>query len=79
MDLKAYLKSLTFEQRRDFAKRCGTSLDYLWQIANGVRTPKAALAVTISRESGGAVGCEGLLKGLDWEYLRAQAMDAARA
>jgi DNA-binding transcriptional regulator YdaS (Cro superfamily) len=78
-DLKTYLESRTPQERRALAQRCGTSVDYLWQIANGLRTPKAALAVAISRESAGAVRCERLLPGVDWDYLRGQATNAARA
>ena len=70
MTLLDYLKTLSAQQRKNFAARCGTSVDYLWQIANGVRTPKAQLAVDISRESGGAVLCSALLPGVDWAYLR---------
>lgn len=70
MDLTSYLESLKLDARRDFARRCGTSLEYLRQIAAGVRTPKAQLAVAISRESDGMVTCESLMPDLDWAYLR---------
>lgn len=56
--------------RDDFARRCGTSPDYLLQIGYGNRKPKAALAVAIERESAGAVRCEQLLPDVDWHYLR---------
>ena len=70
MNLTEYLESLAVDARRAFARRCGTSLEYLRQIAAGIRTPKAQLAITISRESGGLVTCESLLPGIDWAYLR---------
>lgn len=70
MNLLDYLQSLDLDQRKTFAKRCDTSLDYLWQIANGIRTPKVQLAVSISRESGGKVPCEKLLPDVDWGYVR---------
>lgn len=72
LNLLAYLQSLNYEERRSFAARCGTSLDYLWQIANAARTPKAQLAVRISRESSGVIPCEKLLPEVDWAYLRQQ-------
>lgn len=70
MRLGPYLDSLSVDERKAFARRCGTSLDYLRQIAAGIRTPKAQLAIAISRESGGIVSCEVLLPDLDWAYLR---------
>lgn len=74
MNLTCYLDGLAADRRREFARRCGTSLEYLRQIASGARKPKAQLAVTISRESGGVVQCETLLPGLDWAYLRSLAL-----
>lgn len=70
MRLGPYLDSLSVDERKAFARRCGTSLDYLRQIAAEIRTPKAQLAIAISRESGGMVACEVLLPDLDWAYLR---------
>lgn len=70
MRLGPYLDSLSVDERKAFARRCGTSLDYLRQISAEIRTPKAQLAVTISRESRGLVAVETLLPGVDWAYLR---------
>lgn len=70
MNLTAYLESLPVDARREFARRCNTSLEYLRQIAAGLRTPKVQLAVAISRESGGQVSCESLMPDVDWRYLR---------
>jgi DNA-binding transcriptional regulator YdaS (Cro superfamily) len=70
MKLHDYMLSLDREQRIDFAARCQSSVEYLMQIAYGYRTPKAQLAVSIERESAGAVPCEELLPDVDWKYLR---------
>lgn len=67
-----FLKALPAAARADFAARCGTSVDYLFQIAYGNRKPKAALAVAIERETEGKVRCEALLPDVDWAYLRGQ-------
>jgi DNA-binding transcriptional regulator YdaS (Cro superfamily) len=75
MRLTDYLKSLSAQERKDFADRCETSLDYLWQVANGVRTPKTKLAVAITRESAGRVPCAMLLQDVDWDYLRQHLME----
>jgi len=68
--LTTYLESLTPDARRDFARRCQTSLEYLRQVAAGIRTPKVQLAVAISRESGGMVPVQAVMPGVDWDYLR---------
>jgi len=70
VELTVYLESLSVDARRELASRCGTSLEYLRQIAAGIRTPKVQLAIAISRESDGAVSCESLLPNVDWNYLR---------
>lgn len=56
MDLGPYLKSLPDEAaRRDFAKRCKTTLPYLMQVAGGFRAGSPALAKRIAKESDGRV------------------------
>lgn len=77
MSLLEYLKPLTKEQRADFAKRCDTSVEYLYQIAYGNRTPKVELAIDIERESARKVTCETLLPDVDWAYLRSRKAKAA--
>ncbi len=71
-----FLKSMSAQERTHFAARCETSVDYLFQIANGRRSPKAALAIAIERESGGKVTCEALLPGADWAYMRKTGIEA---
>lgn len=79
MTLLDYLKSLPAAERENFAVRCGTSVEYLFQVAYGNRKPKAALAIAIERESARAVSCGTLLPDLDWDYLRASAKSAKKA
>jgi DNA-binding transcriptional regulator YdaS (Cro superfamily) len=71
MSLLDFLKPLSGADRAGLAARCGTSIDYLFLIAYGHRKPKAALAISIERESGGKVRCEELLPDADWAYIRA--------
>lgn len=71
MQLLEHLKSLAAGEREALAVACGTSVDYLFQIAYGHRKPKAALAVAIERYTAGVVRCEILLPEVDWAYLRA--------
>jgi DNA-binding transcriptional regulator YdaS (Cro superfamily) len=70
MQLLEFLKGLTKPDREAFAAKCGTSVDYLFQIAYGERTPKVGLVVAIERESLRQVRCEELLPEVDWKYLR---------
>lgn len=77
MQLLDYLRSMTPEAREDFARRCGTSPDYLLQIGYGNRRPKIALAVSIERESACQIRCEQLLPEVDWIYLRQSAQQQA--
>lgn len=70
MDLKQYIAPMSLEQRQAFAKRCGTSAGYLIQLAGRHRKPSPTLAVTIERETKGAISCEELLPDMDWAYLR---------
>lgn len=72
MKLIDYLKSLSRQERDALASHCGTSSDYLFQLAYGKRTPKAELAVAIDRASDGAVPCDELLPDVDWDYVRRQ-------
>jgi DNA-binding transcriptional regulator YdaS (Cro superfamily) len=55
MDLKTYLAPLDAEQRDLFASRCGTTRGHLQNVMYGVRHCATDLAVSIERESAGAV------------------------
>lgn len=71
MNLINYLKSIPRETRDTFAERCGTSFEYLRQVAYGNRVCREALAINIERESAGTVTCEELCPdGVDWAYIR---------
>ena len=65
-----FLKSLTRADRESFAQRCDTTVEYLFQIGYGRRTPKVGLVVAVERESTAKVRCEDLLPDVDWAYLR---------
>ncbi len=70
MPLKKYFKTLSKDQKEDFAQRCETTVDYLKLIIFGVRSCTAKLAIDIDRESNGAVKCEELCPDADFKYLR---------
>lgn len=63
--------------RAAFAERCGTSFDYLRQIAYGERTCRESIAINLERESLGALRCEVLRPDVDWAYLRSSASTPA--
>ena len=49
-----------------FAKRCGTSVEYLGQIAYGFRVSSPGMAAMIERASHGCVTCEELNPNFNW-------------
>ncbi|QDD65562.1 hypothetical protein EJD96_16055 [Herbaspirillum seropedicae] len=71
MRLLEYIKTLPRGEREQFAARCGTSFEYLRQVAYGNRPCREFLAINIERESGQVVRCEELCpEGVDWAYIR---------
>lgn len=70
MKLRAYILTIPKSERNAFAKRCGTSLGMLQQVAYGARSSGEKLAIAIERESSRAVTCEELRPDVDWAYLR---------
>jgi DNA-binding transcriptional regulator YdaS (Cro superfamily) len=72
MDLLHYLSPMSAADRASFAKKCGTSLAYLRQVAYGNKNCGAELAINIDRESGGEVLLEQLCPAPDWEYVQAK-------
>ena len=70
MTLSECLKTMDKEGLEAFAKRCGTSVGQLKQVAYGNRRASAGLAVCLDRETGGVILCEALRPDIDWAYLR---------
>lgn len=68
-----YINSIPVSEREAFAKRCGTTFDYLRQIAYGNRTCSAELAIDLERESQGVLKCETLNTRADWDFVRKRA------
>lgn len=58
MRLLDYYKTLTADEKADFARRVGTSTAYLSQLAHGHRSPGWVMALAIIKESGGKVSSE---------------------
>ena len=70
MGLNEYTKDFTRQQKQEFAEKVGSSWGYLSHVISGRRQASASLAIDIERESGGAVTCEEICEGADWEYIR---------
>lgn len=70
MTLSEYLKTMDKEGLDGLARRCGTSVGQLKQVAYGNRRASAGLAVSLDRETGGEILCESLRPDIDWGYLR---------
>lgn len=67
--LRAYLETLDPTARREYAKRAGTSHNYLKKrICIGHIS--AELAINLDRESGGQVPAESTAPDADWKYIR---------
>lgn len=76
MTLKDFYLSLSSEERIFLATRCDTTLGHLRNVAYG-KPCGEKLAVSIERESKGAVRCEDLRPDVDWAYLRGTEKEAA--
>lgn len=70
MTLSEYLKTMDKDGLESLARRCGTSVGQLKQVAYGNRRASAGLAVSLDRETGGGIRCESLRPDIDWAYLR---------
>lgn len=71
MKLIDYLNAIPVEARDSFAKRCGTSFDYLRQIGYGNRPCPDKIAINLERESNRILVCEELCPETDWAFVRA--------
>jgi DNA-binding transcriptional regulator YdaS (Cro superfamily) len=69
--LKAYLDALpNVAAKADFAKRCGTTWNYLRLVPYGLKTAGESLAINIERESAGKIRVEDLRPDVDWAVVR---------
>lgn len=69
-----YLNAMPVAEREQFAKRCGTSFDYLRQVGYGNRACTETLAINLERESNRTLQCETLCPKADWAFIRATAV-----
>ena len=70
MELLQHLKNTPIAKREKFARKCGTTLGYLLQVAYKRKHCGEALAINIDRETRGVVSCEELNQKADWAYIR---------
>jgi DNA-binding transcriptional regulator YdaS (Cro superfamily) len=68
--LRQYVNSLSPRARESFARRCGTTIEYLRKAISIGSTFSAKLTISIERESGGVVRCEDVDPSADWAFLR---------
>lgn len=74
--LKRFLSQKSIDERNHFAKVCGTTLGNLQQIIYVNKKCSAELAIQIDKASNGKVSCDLLCPGADFNYLRAQILNA---
>lgn len=72
-ELRDFVLSLSQDERRNFADKCGTTTGMLLQIYCGNRKCNPTLAIEIDKHSGGLVKCDVLCPDVDFDYLRQQA------
>lgn len=65
-----YLSQIPAAEREAFARRCGTTLNYLRKAASVGQRLGESLCIAIERESARAVRCEQIRPDVDWAYLR---------
>jgi len=81
-ELRAYLKSLTAEDRVAFALRSGTTVGYLQKAISTSQRLSAQICINLELESGRAVVCEQLrpdIRWAEWEQLRSTVAAPAQA
>lgn len=76
MELKSYLRGVPIDEREEFARRCGTTLNFLRLVAYRNKTPNAELCIGIARETRGAVPVTELRPDLDWAWAAAEQVAA---
>lgn len=68
--LRSYLNSLTPADQSLFARRCGTTIEYLRKAISKGQVFRSALCINIERESGGIVTCDDLDPKANWAFIR---------
>lgn len=57
-------------EREKLAKRAGTTVAYLLQLAYGYKRASVQKCIAIEKATKGAVRCETLRPDIDWAYLK---------
>lgn len=70
MNILDYLKPMNMTERDGFARRCGTTLGHLLNVAYDCKPCSPGLAMAIEDESGGAVRVEEAAPGYRWHVIR---------
>lgn len=71
--ISMYLASISTEEQRLFAERCGTSVNYLRKAVSIGQRIGLELCIRLERESSGAISCEALRPDVDWAFIRGSA------
>ena len=77
MTLKEFMRTLSAQEKREFADRCGASLSHLKFVAYGAKQTSGELAVRIEAGSDGAVRAESLRPDIPWHVMRDESTRAA--
>jgi hypothetical protein len=64
-----YWRSLTGPEKLDYSRRCKLSMHIMGRMANGHKGPDIHQALTLERESGGAVNKRQYMPLIDWDKV----------
>lgn len=68
--LLQYLNAMPTTKQDSFAKKVGTSVQYLRKAVCVGQPIRESVVILIEKESDGAVECEALRPDVDWDYIR---------
>lgn len=75
-ELRDFFLALSTDEREVFAAKCGTTAGHIKHIYTGNRTCSEKVAIEMDKHSNGAVSCDKLCPGVDFDYLRKQECSA---
>lgn len=75
--LRQHLNSLSVTDQHAFARKCGTTLNYLRKAISVRQKIGESLVINIERETRGAITCEQLRPDVDWAVIRGKRRKAS--
>ncbi|WP_430233289.1 transcriptional regulator [Nitrosomonas communis] len=70
MTLLDFINSISVEDQKQFALKCGTTIGYMRKAISKGQLFNAKVCIEIEKNSNGAVTCEEMRSDIDWSFLR---------